>query len=294
MKRDVLSWWTRPHWLRGHSRAKILFAGPWVGEFGWELMNWQGWVRALAPRYEEVWVCSRSSSEALYADVATRFIPHSIRGKAVHVIANDVQNPEERERVRNLVTPEMDHLLPRLFVPAAAQHFIRFGSRRAPPPVDVLFHARGKDIASDRNWSVKAWEEMRGRLADAGLTAGCVGLSSATLDVPGVEDFRDRPLAETLDLMASARVVIGPSSGPMHLASLCGAPHVVWTDRRIYRMGKTSRQKYESWWNPLGTQVRVLDDEGFAATPETVMTSVKEMCLFPLEASGESEGPASA
>ncbi len=277
MKRDLFSWWTRPPWLRGTGKARVLFAGPWVGEFGWELMNWQAWVRALAPRYEEVWVCSRPSSEALYADVFTRFIPHDIRGKPVHVIATEVQNPEERARVLGMLTPEMDHLLPRLFVPVAAQRFIRFGERLDSPPADVLFHARGKEIASSRNWSQGAWVDMCGRLTAAGLKVGCVGLSAATLDVPGVADFRDRPLAETMDLMASAKVVIGPSSGPMHLASLCGVPHVVWTDRGIYRMGKTSRQKYESWWNPLNTPVKVLDDEGFAATPETVMNAVSEI-----------------
>jgi ADP-heptose:LPS heptosyltransferase len=243
-------------------------------------MNWQAWLRALAPHYEEVWVCSRPSSEALYADFATRFIPHTIQGKSVHVVSTEIQNPEEFARVRALVTSDMDHLHPRLFVPTAAQRFIRFGTRCEAPSVDVLFHARGKQIASDRNWSVNAWIEMRDRLQAAGLTVGCVGLTSATLDVPGVKDFRDQPLSETMDCMASARAVMGPSSGPMHLASLCGAPHVVWTDRGIYRMGKTSRQKYESWWNPLGTPVRVLDEEGFKANPETVLTAVKEIGSF--------------
>ena len=27
---------------------KRLIAGPWVGEFGWELFAWQGYIRALS------------------------------------------------------------------------------------------------------------------------------------------------------------------------------------------------------------------------------------------------------
>ena len=254
MKRDLLSWWSRPLWLRAPGRKRILFAGPWVGEFGWELMNWQGWLRALAPRYEEVWVSSRASSEALYADVATRFIPHSIRGDSVHVVAKNLENPEERERILGMATPEMDLLRPRLFVPARAQRFIRFGRRMEDAPADILLHARGKTIAGGRNWSVDAWRGLCGRLCDAGLRVGCVGLTSATLDIPGVEDFRDRPLEETMNLMASARMVVGPSSGPMHLASLCGAPHVVWTDRGIYRMGKTQPPKVRVLVESLGAR----------------------------------------
>jgi hypothetical protein len=61
----------------------------------------------------------------------------------------------------------------------------------------------------------------------------------------------------------------GHSSGPLHLASLCGTPHLVWTNRKTYGMGKTSREKYESWWNPLRTPVTVLDS-GFDPTVDEV------------------------
>ena len=63
----------------------------------------------------------------------------------------------------------------------------------------------------------------------------------------------------------------------MHLASLCGTPHVVWTNRKIYRMGKSSRQKYESWWNPLGTPVAILDHAGFSPTLKAVMSAARDM-----------------
>jgi hypothetical protein len=275
MRRDALSWLWRPGWTRRPGRNPVLFAGPWVGEFGWELMNWQGWVRALAPHYEKVIVCARESSRALYADVATEFLPHTLRGCADHVVLRGVENPGERERVLARLEPEMDHLRPRMFVPASAQRFIRFGRPPAVPGVDVLIHARGKVTARDRNWSPGSWERLVSELRAMGHRVGGVGLPGDALEIDGVEDFRGLPLQETMDLMAGARLVIGPSSGPMHLASLCGTPHLVWTNRGIYRMGKTSREKYESWWNPLGTPVRVLDDEGFGVEPQKVLEQVR-------------------
>jgi hypothetical protein len=104
-----------------------------------------------------------------------------------------------------------------------------------------------------------------------GLKVGCIGLTSATQELTGdFVEFRDRPLSQSLDLIASTRLVVGPSSGPMHLASLCGTAHLVWTDRARYARGLTNRIKYEHTWNPHGAQAIVLDEWGFQPTPEIV------------------------
>ena len=47
-----------------------LIAGPWCGEFGWELMSWQGRIRELSRSYDETIVCSDDGHQALYADFA--------------------------------------------------------------------------------------------------------------------------------------------------------------------------------------------------------------------------------
>ncbi len=259
------AWSRRPAFLHATGpKRPLLFAGPWVGEFGWELMNWQAFLRALRPRYERIVVSSRPSSQALYADFCDEFVPHDISGQANAHVAFDLRNPEALDRILAAVPAGADVLPPLRYVPAAAQSFVRFGDpKRAPPGIDVLIHARGREAVPGRNWPAAKWNELIAALERDGCSVGAVGLASDTLDLPGVADFRDRPLDETMNLMAAARLVAGPSSGPMHLASLCGAPHLVWTDRRTYGMGKTSREKYETWWNPLATPVRVLDDEGF-------------------------------
>ena len=52
----------------------VLYAGPWKGEFGWELCGWNPAVRSLAKQYDRVVVASHAASEYLY-EFADEFIP---------------------------------------------------------------------------------------------------------------------------------------------------------------------------------------------------------------------------
>src|SRR5580692_8959867 len=45
---------------------RVLVAGPFAGEFGHELMDWQPWVRAQVPRYAEVHVITYPGRDYLY------------------------------------------------------------------------------------------------------------------------------------------------------------------------------------------------------------------------------------
>src|ERR1017187_10187462 len=45
---------------------RILVAGPYVGEFGHELMDWQPWVRAQIARHDEVHVIVYPRRDYLY------------------------------------------------------------------------------------------------------------------------------------------------------------------------------------------------------------------------------------
>ncbi len=55
------------------ARDRTLIVVPYVGEFGWELMNWQGRVRHLArlDDFERVVVCAQPDRRPLYADSRT-------------------------------------------------------------------------------------------------------------------------------------------------------------------------------------------------------------------------------
>ena len=280
-RRDYLKWWLRPGFLRPWGRrSDTLFAGPWLGEFGWELMSWQGFVRKLSRNYSKTMVFCPQGREALYADFAAEIISHSFRGTAECDGVREQPVWSEALEAASARAPEgADHLLPLGFQPRARQEFIAFGKPSAAQQgPDVLFHPRGRNFGTARNWERAKWEELLAGLSAAGYRLGCIGVRSATLDPAGdFADLRDLPLEKTMDHIASARLVIGPSSGPMHLASLCRTPHLVWTDAGRYMRGHTNRFKYESLWNPFATPVRVLDTYGFDPPVEAVLREARAL-----------------
>jgi hypothetical protein len=233
-----------------------LFAGPWLGEFGWELMQWQAVVRAASRRYDRTIVCSFPGRAALYADFAAEFVAHpfivvpdmarACRGTRPSDGTIDALVPRTStarlspgERYRNL-TPE----------------FIRYGTPQSEYRGCLVFHARmRRDWGTGRNWPVELWERLGERLAsrgDAPPTAS-IGALTASTHVPHSLDLRGINLCALMDVIASAALVVGPSSGPMHLASLCGTAHLVWVgEHRLV-------SRYRKDWNPLQTPCRVLD-----------------------------------
>ena len=59
-------------------KSKNILFGAWVGEFGWELFNWQGYVRHICEinDFDNVVIGTRASNCFLYQDFATSFITH--------------------------------------------------------------------------------------------------------------------------------------------------------------------------------------------------------------------------
>ena len=63
--------------------------------------------------------------------------------------------------------------------------------------------------------------------------------------------------------MNKSKLIVGPSSGPMHMASLCGLKHLVWST-------EYNRVRYERDWNPFKTEVIFHSDGGWNPNPETI------------------------
>jgi len=107
---------------------------------------------------------------------------------------------------------------------------------------DVVVHARERnDVGRNRNWSHDKWDMLCKCLSDKGYTIVAIGTAAYmpehAVNCAGID------LKDTCTLLRQAKLAIGPSSGPMHLASLCGTPHVVWGEA-----GNIPR--YDEHWNP--------------------------------------------
>lgn len=256
---------------------KRLVAGPWVGEFGWELMSWQGLVRKAASGYDEVWVCGPPGHEALYSDFRPQYIPCDPPG------VRDCWKINVEGKFGLHPTLDMlkklggDQIAPYGLIQTDRQTFIKYGDPARlslNDKCDIIIHARmaiGK--RPWHSWPRASWDQLIDLLVSSGFTVGAVGTLAFVPDK--CKNFTNQPLQLTMDLMSAARLVVGPSSGPMHLASLCGTPHLAWTDKRVYSaIGTTNRERYEKVWNPLNTRAIVLDQDGWQPSPISVFTAV--------------------
>lgn len=284
--------------LRKH---RPILAGPWLGEFGWEIMRWQGIFRALAERGRSITMVARSGHEALYSDYVSAFIPAAELGLPEFGATDgwrlDGREPRIPRRLRWTRFWNYEEMRPRtcmrrgVDVCGAEQSFVRY---RGKPPAHlhryVVVHGRSTDKAgsSDRNWPLAWWTMLVPMVQEMGVEVVAIGHPQQSVCPPGAIDRRGMPLSETIGLVGHALVVVGPSSGPMHLASVCGTPHLVWTDRAHWGSSNgTNRERYERSWNPLGTPVHVIDAYDWQPPVDVVVDAVRKV----LVSGGQSVNP---
>lgn len=262
-------------------RRRTLVAGPFVGEFGWELMGWQGFIRKISRAYERTIVISRPSSEYLYRDFATEFLPWD--PGPVHtdyyecVGGPTYQGPQFPDADR--IEPGPFELMVR-FARENLQEFVMLGTEQRPAadaPFDLVIHARlipalpGSGNKHMRNWPSVNWDELVNQLP--GIRIAAIGRKELAYCPAGVTDLRDSPLEEQCAVLHHTRCCAGPSSGAMHLAALCGSPLVVWTSDAYNDMGGNT-QRYLFGWNPFGVPVTVIVRGGCMAPVDVVARSI--------------------
>lgn len=248
-------------------------------------MCWQAYVRAQASKFRTVAICSTAGHEPLYADMSPRFVPHKIEGLRDCWRMKKVESGREERRVIELIAElereywsqgrQVTRISPSGFIPISEQQFIPFGSseraRRENLAFDIVIHARTKrgknPLLNSLNWSQKDWNRLVGGFTQSGRTVAAIGTEDASLVPEGAVNLQGRDMQTVMDVLSAARVVVGPSSGPMHLASLCRTHHIVWVPPmhgvQAHAWGST-RARYESIWNPFKTPYTILELDGRA------------------------------
>lgn len=272
--------------------SHTICCGPYIGEFGWELFGWQGYLRALKKKYSDkkIIVACQPGHDILYTDFASdirHFDPHSgdpdtyrRSGFEISKVMCDRLFPERVD------DPDVLHIFPPT---ALMQDFIRAmtetgGAKYIDFDVnvyrdyDILIHARSTSKLNTeyRNWHVNKWDALIGKLWDRGIRMASIGTKGGAYHMRGTYDLRGITLRDLVSHIKGTKLVAGPSSGPMHLASLCKTPHVVWTASQTVQLIK-NRDRYETLWNPYNTPVTVIDNEGWQPSVETVYNSIVKM-----------------
>ena len=262
-----------------------LLAGPWVGEFGWELFAWQGYIRALSSQYDKTTIICRPTSHSLYSDFADDFMYYNpSKGQADSFFMHGVDFQDSiREILSNGATLKRGTslLIPRRIGWPPHTHWSEafpFGKHTVKPKYinfsedtkiksfdnqfDYIFHVRNRQLRKSDNWSLDNWRKLRDMIGEPEKIA-CIGTHKDSAHIEGTADIRGADLEVLFKVMSLAKCVFGPSSGPMHLASLCGVPHVVWSHGG-------NRERYEENWNPLKTPVLFLDEYDWHPAPDYV------------------------
>tara|TARA_R110001583_G_scaffold33738_12_gene113850 strand:- start:505 stop:1344 length:840 start_codon:yes stop_codon:yes gene_type:complete len=268
-------------------KEKVLFAGPWVGEFGWELFCWHGYIRSLSRFYDKTICVSTKHSKFLYDDFCDHFIsfsPDSGEYKdSFYKVGFDVTKDLIHDLLmKSGLDPEQSRisiLTPRRIGDPPRTHFaesFRFGAHDIVPmykkygmPKEkfkdfIILHARDRSLRSSDNWPVKNWNFLVDKLKEKGyINIVSIGLKNESMHIEGTTDMRECEHGVLLDLLASAKCIFGPSSGAIHLASLCGCPQIVWTTEYNF-------DRYTKNWNPFGAKVVFLSEYGLQPKPQYV------------------------
>jgi len=228
-------------------------------------MSWQGLVRARAQGCDRLIVCTRPDRRFLYADVPHEFVPFSSPAGAVpdcwmlrHAPPGLLEAVEQ-----TLQAYGGERLKPARLYKADEQKFLKYGEAAKAEAFDVVVHARGalrRMNGGDRSWPLASWSWLVSELLKRGLRVAAVGAPREAHAPQGAVNLCGKPLEELANTLAAAKLLVGPSSGPLHFGALCGTPLLVWTDKSVHgSVNATNKTRYETVWNPLQTPVRVLE-----------------------------------
>lgn len=240
----------------------------------------------MSKSFDKTVVSCPRGYELLYADFCSEFRPHDFKG-VKDCWRSSVDGSEEMKRFRReMLDLPGTHIRPSHFPLLIEQDFIRYGDRGHAVKADVVVHARGLfGRRPEDSWPAENWDTLCRRLDAHGFKVAAVGTDEEAFCPNGVAlPMLDATLQDVCNVMAASRLVIGPSSGPLVLASLCGTPHLVWGSERRWTASRneTVRSKFERVWNPLGTPCRVVDEYGWRPPPDKVYREVLE-CLASLQ-----------
>ena len=254
---------------------KILAVGPWIGEFGWELFQWQSYIRYIAQDFDKVIVSSRPGHEILYSDFCDEFIPFESD-------INDCCGWTDYSKSKSLKYIDADvHITPDHYM-EGEQIFSTYGNKDKSTEYDIVIHPRAVQTSSNfktekyekkssRNWDIDKWNELSKIFI--GKKVCTIGVSGSSFLVDNTEDNRDISLIELSNILASSKLCIGPSSGPMHFASLCCCPHLVWTSSK-------NVEKYQTKWNPFGTPVKIHINENWDPEPSDIIEDISSWAII--------------
>jgi hypothetical protein len=267
-------------WKQRAKPRRNLFAGPFAGEFGYEIMHWQGYVRARRRHYQQVHVLTYPGRDYLYEGCTVHH--HDVRlDKAAYMYGRLTRSQAcaiARAKALEIGLTDYDIFEPDLL--CTRYHKQAFGQDFKvfeEPPIgstvgDVAFHFRavvkeGPD-QENKNYPPALADKLVALCRERGLTVSCIGHPDYSYCPVGCTDHRSVDMRKTVAGISSVRAVAGENSGPMHLANLCGKPTLLWAQHQW-------RIDYSLRWNPFRVPQYIVANNTSQPAPEVVVTAIK-------------------
>lgn len=264
-------------WTEKMETKKILYAGPWVGEFGWEVAWWNPLIRCMSNRYDKTIVACRKNSVYLYeyaAEIveisACSTTASSYLGRLLHPM------PQKWGKDGVIVSPKLLHNKyakdnHSILIPEAT--CINLSSTTiSKSNVDIMCNFRiGKD---HKEYPPEMCDMLVNLLIDSGYTVGCFG-SSNDYCPKNALDLRTHSLGKQCEILGSAKCAVGHSSGAMHLASFCGCPHITWHVKRSWLNTEAIISRYRKDWNPFNIPMHYMMND--VPQPEDVVKEIENL-----------------
>ena len=278
----------RGEYIEKFRTKNTLVIGPWLGEFGHELCRWIPHVRWLAWRgkYGKVIVMCRTGHEYLYADFANEFINDDTQGQTTEWLING-ELPERlasyehtKMRIMYDYCEDVEFVTPNIVTSRNEKQvfWLMYGYDGGNKEYDILIHARNTNKYNTcyRDWPADNWLELIGRYPEYRFAS--VGSIAESSHISGTADLRGAPLNQLARMMKGAKALLSPSSGTAHFASLCGTPHLVWTDNKKHGTigAHTNADRYKRLWNPFCTKCEILQ-ESWQPTVGAVCDGLKRL-----------------
>ncbi len=256
-----------------------LFAGPYVGEFGYELMQWQGFVRARRPLYEQVHVLTYPGRDYLYEDCQVHH--HNIDLKKAGYWYGRL-SPAQARQMAEAKAAEIglrDYDLFNTSLLCTQYHKKLFWrqdfrlleeSPLVRKPYDIVFHFRSvrKDGPDPlKNYPPALADELAKRCVERGFSVACIGHPDYSYCPTGCADHRSVDLRQTVAAISSAHVGVGEASGGMHLVNACGKPSIIWGEGQ-WRIDPALL------WNPFRVPIYVVTIATWQPPPEELCNAI--------------------
>lgn len=265
-----------------------LLFGCFLGELGWEVATWIPAMRHVAHKFDRVVAIIRPEYRYLYEDFVDKFEYYDKKGKRDRWLLNGKKVFASKKILRKY--PGVVYYNPsKEKCTRWKREYFRYGGETyLHPAFDLIIHARhlkkgdwiDKRLGRSRDWPLKNYikliKELNSRLISPLVIAS---IGTKAYHVPGTINMLNIPISRLCLAMANSKLMIGTSSGPSHLASLCGCPHIVITGNEKHKSlgGGRNRDRYKTNWNSFRTRVKILDKNNWNPSVETVLEAVEAM-----------------